>query len=200
MKTALACWAEYARGVDGAFVQGDTAVFPHEPERGVYNNAVLDGDLPAVEALYARAGVDRFAVWVHERDSASQTALQARGYVVEETTLAMGMSLDALTLPRTQLDLVTPPWDEYLATFDLPAGLLAGSERRGLRLLAARVDGELAATVLTFDHEGDCGVYNVTTVEHARRRGLATTLTAYALHDAVGRGCRTATLQATAMA
>jgi len=47
------------------------------------------------------------------------------------------------------------------------------------------------------DLDGDCGIYNVGTLEHARRRGLATALTAIQLHDARARGCETASLQAT---
>jgi ribosomal protein S18 acetylase RimI-like enzyme len=47
---------------------------------------------------------------------------------------------------------------------------------------------------------GDCGIYNVSTMEQARRRGLGTALTALHAFDAVERGCRTASLQATAMA
>ena len=53
---------------------------------------------------------------------------------------------------------------------------------------------------MAFDHGGDCGIYNVTTLERARRRGLGTALTALHLHDAVARGCRTASLQSTPMA
>jgi predicted GNAT family acetyltransferase len=43
-------------------------------------------------------------------------------------------------------------------------------------------------------------IYNVTTLERARRRGLGTALTAVHLHDALGRGCQTASLQSTEMA
>jgi predicted GNAT family acetyltransferase len=45
-----------------------------------------------------------------------------------------------------------------------------------------------------------CGIYNVVTMEHARRRGLGTALTAKLAHDAKARGCRTASLQSTLMA
>jgi predicted GNAT family acetyltransferase len=38
------------------------------------------------------------------------------------------------------------------------------------------------------------------TLEHARRRGLGTALTAQHLHDALARGCQTASLQSTPMA
>ena len=51
-----------------------------------------------------------------------------------------------------------------------------------------------------FDFGSDCGIYNVATLEPARRRGLATRLTAIHLHDARARGCQTASLQSTAMA
>jgi predicted GNAT family acetyltransferase len=40
----------------------------------------------------------------------------------------------------------------------------------------------------------------VSTVEHARRRGLATAVTARLVERAGARGCATATLQATEMA
>jgi ribosomal protein S18 acetylase RimI-like enzyme len=53
---------------------------------------------------------------------------------------------------------------------------------------------------MAFDHDGDCGIYNVGTLEHARRRGLGTALTALLVHDAIGRGCQTASLQATNIA
>jgi predicted GNAT family acetyltransferase len=43
-------------------------------------------------------------------------------------------------------------------------------------------------------------VYNMSTREGARRRGLGAALTARVVHDAVARGCSTASLQSTAMA
>ena len=79
------------------------AVFPHEPERAVYNNALLERDLgpgdrsdalDAMEAVYAAAGVTRFAAWVHETDPAMRAELERRGYTLDTTTRAMGMALD----------------------------------------------------------------------------------------------------------
>jgi ribosomal protein S18 acetylase RimI-like enzyme len=64
----------------------------------------------------------------------------------------------------------------------------------------ARLDGAAVATALAFDHGGDCGIYNVGTLERARRRGLGSAVTAFHLHDARARGCQTASLQATPMA
>ena len=80
-----------------------TAVFRNEPERAVYNNALVDRDLAAaerahaldaMEAAYAAAGVASFAAWVHESDQAIRTGLELRGYALNEATRAMGMALD----------------------------------------------------------------------------------------------------------
>ena len=64
----------------------------------------------------------------------------------------------------------------------------------------ARLSGETVATGLAFDLDGDCGIYNVSTLEQARRRGLGTAITAQLVHDARARGCRTASLQSSGMA
>ena len=53
---------------------------------------------------------------------------------------------------------------------------------------------------MAFDFDRDCGIYNVTTLQGARRRGLGTALTALQVHDALVRGCQTASLQSTEMA
>jgi ribosomal protein S18 acetylase RimI-like enzyme len=204
--TALACWAEYARGVPGAALlrrSGVTAaIFPDEPERSVYNNAILEHarGIAAMEEAYAAAGVDRFAAWVHERDEALAGELERRGYRLDTTTKAMGMELDRAPAAALELDLSTPSWQEYVHTFDLPEGLLEGADLRAVWLRVARLDGLDASTALAFDHDGDCGLYNVVTVEHARRRGLGGAVTALHLREAAARGCRTASLQATAMA
>jgi GNAT superfamily N-acetyltransferase len=186
-------------------------VFPVGPERGVYNNALLDRDLgpaarmaavDAMESVYHSAGIERFAAWVHESDDEMRNALSSRGYTVDETTRAMGMTLSGGP-PAFDVELVTLEWTaflEYLQAVGAPAGLLAGADPRAFHLLAARDGADHIATALAFDHDGDCGLFNMSTVEPARRRGFATALTARHLHDAAGRGCTTASLQATPMA
>ncbi|MGH3160345.1 MAG: hypothetical protein ACRDPF_05495 [Streptosporangiaceae bacterium] len=91
--TLLASWEEYARGAAGAAAVHRlpgvvAAVFPDEPERAVYNNALLERDLgagdragalDAMEAVYAAVGVARFAAWVHESDPAMRAELERRG-------------------------------------------------------------------------------------------------------------------------
>jgi GNAT superfamily N-acetyltransferase len=211
--TLLASWEAYARGSTDAAVRylpgAAAAVFPHEPERGVYNNALLDRDLDrgqragvieAMEAAYADAAVIRFAAWVHETDHAMQADLQRRGYTVDTMTRAMGMGLDDRIPARSDVDLGPVSWPDYLAYEDLPTGFLATADHGAFHPLAIREGGRVVSAALAFDLDTDCGIYNVGTVEVARRRGLGTAVTAAQLDAAQGRGMRTASLQATAMA
>ena len=214
--TLLASWDEYARGANGAaLLRLDgvaAAVFPSDPERGVYNNALLDRDLDrtaraaavdAMAAAYRSAGVERYAAWVHESDAGMRAELTGRGYALEESTRAMGMALDDLPVGRPAVDLAPLDWPEYLAYLEavgVPGGLLSGADPSAFHTLGARRAGEHVATAIAFDHDGDCGISNMSTVEAARRRGLGTALAARHVHDAVDRGCSTASLQSTAMA
>jgi ribosomal protein S18 acetylase RimI-like enzyme len=212
-ETLLASWEEYARGAADAslrrFPGVAAAVFPHDPERGVYNNALLERELgaadraeaiSAMEAAYEAAGVTRFAAWVHETDAGVRSDLERRGYTVDEVTRAMGRSLDDVRVPRPDLELGPADWSEHLRLAGVPRGFLSGADPSAFHVLVARLDGENVSTAIAFDRNADCGIYNVGTLEPARRRGLATALTAIHLHDARARGCRTASLQSTEMA
>lgn len=214
--TLLASWEEYARGVPRATLQRldgvSAAVFPAEPERSVYNNALLDRDLgateratavDAMEAAYADAGIARFAAWAHESDGGMRAELSGRGYVLEESTLAMGLSLEDLPAPNHEVEcgrLGWPEYLEYLRAIGLPQGLLGGADPDKFHALGARLEGKNVATAIAFDHDGDCGLFNMSTLPTARRRGFGTALTARHLHDALARGCTTASLQSTEMA
>src|SRR5690348_6191808 len=111
--TLLASWQEYARGaVDAALLRRPgvaAAVFPRDPERAVYNKALLECGLThsgrgealgTVESICAAAGVDRFTAWVHEKDEPMRRDLDRRGYALDTTTRAMGMSLNHIHSPR----------------------------------------------------------------------------------------------------
>ncbi len=74
---------------------------------------------------------------------------------------------------------------------------MTGAPDSDFHVLVARLAGRDAATAMAFDHEGDCGVFNMGTLEPARRRGLGTAIAGRHLHDAAERGCRTASLQST---
>ena len=212
-RTAVACWAEYARTTPGAAVRRlpgvDAAVFPQGPERDVFNNAMLEQGLGpsararALDAMvdaYAEAGVTSYAAWVHESDLAMREDLAARGFQHQETTWAMGRSLDDLTGPPPAVDLAADDWAEYLRVLELPPGLLTTADPAAYDVVLGRLGDETVAAAMAFDHDDDCGVYNVGTLERARRHGLAGALTMSLLHRARLRGRRTATLQATEMA
>jgi hypothetical protein len=146
----LASWAVYARGARGAALRrlaGVTAgIFPHHPERAVYNNAILDRGLgpagraaavTAMEDAYAAAGVDRFAAWAHESDEPLQAELTGRGYFLAETTRAMALELTAAPEPGVAIEALD--WPTYLrhlwADDDAPQGLQATA--MGERVYAA---------------------------------------------------------------
>lgn len=211
--TLLASWEAYACGAPGAAVKRfpgvAAALFPDGPERAVYNNALLQRDLgpdersgalDAMETAYAAVGITRFAAWVHESDRAMRGELERRGYALDTTTRAMGMALDDIRLPRPEIPLGTAGWREYLKMEGLPPDFLATADHAAFHLLVARADAEIVAAALAYDFGDDCGIYNVGTVERARRRGLGTALTTAQVHDARDRGCRTASLQSTQMA
>lgn len=214
--TLLASWEAYTRGSEGASLRRlggvSAAVFPSHPERAVYNNALLDrglggadrrAALDAMRSAYDAAGVGRYAAWVHESDGRMRAELAGRGYSVAESTRAMAMSLERILPADPGVDLGRVGWDEYVEYLRIagaPAGLLSGADPGAFHVLGARSARELVATAIAFDHRGDCGVFNMSTVETARRRGLGTALITRHLHDALGRGCSTATLQSTPIA
>jgi hypothetical protein len=183
--TLLASWAAYAEGAVGASLErlpGVTAaVFPAGFERTVYNNALLERGLDrggrataldATQAAYATAGISHFAAWVHESDQAMRAELEQSGYVLDTTTRAMGMNLDDIAVPRPEIALGPATWAEYLALEGLPPDFLRGADHAAFHVLAARIDGELVAAALAYDFGDDSGIFNVGTVERARRRGL----------------------------
>jgi len=176
-KTLLASWEEYARGASAATVRRSpgvaSAVFPNGPERAVYNNALLARDLDAaertqaidaMETAYAAVGVTRFAAWVHESDGAMRADLERRGYRPDESTRAMGMALDHVRLPRPEIELGAAAWSEYLRIIGVAPDLLKGADHAAFHVLVARQN---VAAVMAFDCDGDCGIYNLGTLERA---------------------------------
>ena len=214
--TLLASWEAYARGSPAAeFVAANgfaAGVFPHEPERSFYNNAVLDRGLgpeelrraiDGVQSVYAAAGVERFAAWAHESDAALAAELSRRGYEVAETTRAMGLSLADVRTRSEAVDGEPLEWRSYLDHLNAEgatAGLLRGVDPAGFHALGVRRAGELVGAAIAFDHDGDCGIFNMSTLEPFRRRGFGTALLLRHLRDATGRGCSTASLQSTPIA
>jgi hypothetical protein len=179
--TLVASWAAYATGSTGARVARSegvsAAVFPTAPERGVYNNALLECGTDAarrstavetMERVYTDAGVDHYAAWVHESDAPMIGQLTGSGYRFDSSTRVMAMSLDAIPVPEPEIELGEASWEEYLRIIDGPDGLLAGVDPSAFHVLVARLDGRNAGTALAYDHDGDCGIYNVVTLPDAR--------------------------------
>jgi ribosomal protein S18 acetylase RimI-like enzyme len=211
--TLLASWQHYAQGAMAATLMRSPgaaiAIFPNEPERSIYNNTLFERHLAAservdtievMEAAYHQAGITTFAAWVHDSDAALRADLERRGYIIGESTRAMGVTLDEIRLDRPAVELAPADWSEHLRVAELPAQLSGAGDHTALHILVARLAGENVATAIAFDLGADCGIYNVGTREHARRRGLGTAVTVAHLHDARDRGCQTASLQSTPMA
>ncbi len=211
VETLIESWAYLASGSPGAEVvraeDAAIATFVHRPDREFLNNAVL-GPRPAdlgatvamIEEIYARHEIERFAVWVHESEAEVATELRARGFAFDSATRTMAMPVDQLReVDGSALEVIEPGPAEFWAV-DGPAGLVPDLDPSGAHFYVARLGGENVSTLMAFDHEGDCGIYMVGTVEAARRRGIATALSAHAVTAARERGCLTASLQSTAMA
>jgi ribosomal protein S18 acetylase RimI-like enzyme len=182
-------------------------VFPQAPERGVYNNALLDRDLApraratavdAMVAAYAAAGVASYAAWVHETDDDLRADLEDRGFRLDTWTRAMGARLDELDHTAVDARVVVADLRSHLRTIGLP-DLLAGADPGAFHAVVAP-GPDPVSTALAFDLDGDCGIFNVGTAEAARRRGLGRAVTAALVNGAIERGCRTASLQSTPMA
>ena len=82
----------------------------------------------------------------------------------------------------------------------MPQDFLGAAHPTAYEILVARLDGAGVAAAMAYDCDGDRGIYNVGTLDHARRRGLGTALTALLVHDARDRGLRSASLQSTPIA
>jgi GNAT superfamily N-acetyltransferase len=210
VETLIVSWESYARGVPGAAVVRmpgvSSAVFPDEPERRDYNNAFLESNLgatgradalDAMESAYVAAKLTRFAAWVHEHDVAMRGDLERRGYIIETSTRAMGMALAHVNPSQPEIESGSLDWCEYSRLFGSSARVFTGMD---FRLVTASLAGSVVASAISFDFCGDCGIFNVVTLEHARRRGIGTALVARLLQDARDRGCQTASLQSTPMA
>ena len=105
-----------------------------------------------------------------------------------------------MDVPRPDLDVSPADWSDYVTLLGLGEDFQQYADPAAYVVRVVRLDGAVAGVAMAYDHGGDCGIYNVTTLDHARRRGLGTALTALLLHEARDRGCTTSTLQSTPMA
>ena len=208
-------FASLARhGSHGRVIERDgvtAAVVPSCPARSVVNCVVYSdvsalGDaLDELAAEYERAGVHAWTVWVPEHDREAAELLARAGHVLDARPAAMVRDLGDFELsPPFELDLIEPDMEEAARVNDAAYGFDADFQSafkevppEPVHLHLARADGAPACTVLTYEEDGECGIYLVATLPEARGRGLAIALMTHALLDARQRGCATTSLQAT---
>ena len=144
--------------------------------------------------------------------------LVAHGLVHHGDVTGMAADLTQVTLPEAPAGLeakvvcdaeTLQAYDTVLDTSGLPtpareavAGLYVdrGFGQHAWRRYVGLLDGEPVAASDLYVGSGVAGVYDVTTVERARRRGVGTAMTATALREARQLGYRVAILHATEMA
>jgi GNAT superfamily N-acetyltransferase len=189
------------------------SVVPAAPERSVtnsvaYENAsALERALGDLAAVYDKAGVRAWTVWVPERDDEARRVLEGAGLRLDATPTGMALELDSFRRSASpDLDLDRDPDPTAIgaindAAYGFPGDFSRAFRRRpdDLYLYAARTDGLAAACVGTVYDRGDCGVFLVATRPEARGLGLAGDLMTVALNEARSAGCKTASLQSTAM-
>jgi GNAT superfamily N-acetyltransferase len=189
-------------------------IVPATPRRSVMNAVVYERP-EALEAAYERiasdfhdAGIEAWTVWVPRADERSAEMLAAAGHVLDGSPVVMCAALEDLELDPALPGAISwtgaAPLQALVSiagpAFEFDPGELARAfevSPPGALTYIAEHDGRPAASVMAFDHDGDCGIYWVATAEEARGRGLCKGLMTAALLDARERGCTTTSLQAT---
>jgi GNAT superfamily N-acetyltransferase len=205
-------------GADSTVFERDgvvASVMPGVPDRSVPNSVAyrdagaLAAALEDLAGAYESAGVRAWTVWVPEEDREAIQLLERAGHRLDATPTAMIAELSKLPAPEgDDLD-----WDAEAAVEDIArindqaygwtsgAGFGAAMKRfgeiEGLRLYQARVGGEPASVLGTYDNGDDCEIYFVATLAEHRGKGLARRLLHRALLDARDRGLTVTSLQST---
>lgn len=162
-----------------------------------------------------------FLWWVTPSSTPDDLAdrLMSRGFVADDPWPGMTLDVDAMRQPPSVPGLIIrrvtneADLDSYVRIFapilspsDAFTELFVdGSRRIGFDGAAPEVhfvgllDGEPVATVSLLTASGAAGIYNVTTIEPARGRGIGAAMTAAAVEAGRQRGLATAALQASTM-
>jgi GNAT superfamily N-acetyltransferase len=170
--------------------------------------------LPAVHARYAEVGVRSHALWVRWGDDLREP-LTELGYGIGARLPAMVLDDLPAWRPGDDLDGFRFTSEEKMATLGkvnaaarpdglgLPIALNRQPTDPAVRLYGARERDRTLSVLMTIDVEADgevdCAVGFVATRPDAQRRGLARALLSAALVEARTRGCRTSSLQASAV-
>ena len=185
----------------------------------LFNGCVVTGPVEPEELDSAVAWVKArgvpFRVWVSEGLGAERARLTAASGLVAQATPYPGMTLHPAPDPPASAAGVTvvrvgaDGLDEFLGVVveaglerDLalrlfPPGFVADP---AVALFVGRLDGDAVGTSLAIRSDTATGVYNVVTLERARRRGVGTALTWASVAAGRARGHDTIVLQSSAMA
>ena len=169
--------------------------------------AAVERELAELASAYDRAGVLAWTVWVPDNDEATKQLLASAGHTLDTSPRMMSVELTGMDLPAPpeSLEWTAEGTPEQINEInDAAYGLPPGVCERGFGKLSpdhfdlyvAHHEGEPGACVVTFDYNGDCGVWCVATVPEARNQGLSRHLMVRALAAARERGNTTSTLQA----
>ena len=169
-------------GLDGVIA----CVAPSIPDRSLPNSVLYESEdalaaaLPELARAYDEAGVCAWTVWTPEHDEREAPRPDDPVPDPEPSNADLG---------RVN--------DRAFGLTGAFTAILGDGPADPAHAYVARVGGEAAACVGTFDHDGDCSVYWVAVVPVARCRGLAAGLMRRAPADGRERGCEVSTLQAT---
>jgi ribosomal protein S18 acetylase RimI-like enzyme len=185
-----------------------------------FHDENADARIDAVVRWFADRDLPVGWWWVSPRDTPADlpVRLRARGFGDEEPVPGMLADLDTVG-PERLPDAVTieraDDADTYrIACQTMAEGFGATSELgRAFEAFApfnigdaapshmflARLDGEPVATSLGLVVDEVVGIFNVATVERARRRGIGRAVTLAAMLDGAERGARNAVLQSSSL-
>jgi GNAT superfamily N-acetyltransferase len=184
----------------------------------LFNGCVVTGPVDKDDLDSAIAWVKQsdapFRVWVAAGLSGERSHLARTPGLAAQETPYPGMTLHPLPEPPAPAAgvIVTPVgaagFDEFLAVL-VEAGLERDLALRlflpgfvadpAVALFVARLEGEPAGTSMAIRSETASGIYNVLTLERARRRGVGTALTWAAVEAGKAWGCDAIVLQSSAM-
>ena len=225
----VAAWWLLAEAADVERVDDGGLRWFHAGLPDMHTNAVLTTHLEAEHAdevidetlARLRAHGEPFLWWVMPSASPADLAdrLAARGLVDDGSWPGFAVTIDALADPAPvdglEIRRVRTPedFDAYVGTFapilsPSPAFtdlFVRASRRIGFGEDAPEVHflgllhGEPVATASLVAAGGAAGIYNVTTTEAARGRGIGAAMTVAAVRQGADRGVALATLQASAI-
>jgi ribosomal protein S18 acetylase RimI-like enzyme len=201
----------------------------HTGVADMHLNAVLSTDLADEDAdriidetlADLRGRGTPFVWWVMPSASPRDLAqrLGARGLVDDGPWVGMAVAADELVDPpqvngleirrvQTSHDFVAftavfapilSPSEAFTDYFVRAARRIGFDDDAPEQHFLGLLDGELVATADLVMAGGAAGIYNITTVEAARGRGIGAAMTATAIRHGADRGFRLATLQASTM-